>query len=126
MNRGEFFLTKSVYAIWAWVFPVCYLFKCCLEPVGLYVHLRAFFEHSQLCVSMLFILSAFVYDLSVHIFCTKSFCLSRIRLLIWFRPFSRLLLVEYFSLLWNILFVYIFWSCFDIFLVFLLSQVFFG
>ena len=37
-------------------------------------------------------------------FAPKSSCLSCIQLLIWLRPFSHKLLIEYFSLFWNVLF----------------------
>ena len=57
---GDFLKPKSVYAIKASGFLVCYLFKCCLELVGVYAHLRAFFEHSQLCFQVVYLFGFFV------------------------------------------------------------------
>ena len=80
------FKPKSVYAIKARVFRVCYLFKYCLEPVGMYVHLSAFFEQLQLSFQV------YLFGFLVMIFpfsyvALKPSCLSRIRLLTWLRPF---------------------------------------
>ena len=54
-------------------FPVCYLFKYYREPVWVYVHLKAFFEHWQLCFHVVYPFGFFVFGLSVPIFCSKIF-----------------------------------------------------
>ena len=79
---------KSVYAIKTRDFPVCYFCKCCLEPVRVYVYLRTFFEHSQLCFHVVYPFGRFVMIFPFSYFAPKSSCLSCIRLSIWLRTFS--------------------------------------
>ena len=117
-----------MYAIKARVFLVYYLFKCRLEPVGVYVHLRALFEHSKL----------FLYCLSIHLFCyDRSVPIFYTKIVL---PLSYPVV----DMAWHILplivgriffpwfsflcscFVYIVWSCLSMFLLFLLSLVFFS
>ena len=71
MYGGEFLKPKSVYVIKTGDFLVCYIFKGSLEPVGVYVHLRAFSEHSQLCFHVVYPFDCFV--ISVPIFCSQIF-----------------------------------------------------
>ena len=107
-------IINSGMSVWRWIFkpismnavkdrdfPVCYLFTCCLEFVWMYVHQRAFFEQLQLCFHVVYPFWLFVMMLPFPYFAQKSFCLSRIRLLLWLRLFSSLLVVEYFSLFWT-------------------------
>ena len=78
MYGGEILKPKSVYAILARGFPVWYFFKCCLEPVEVYVHLRAFFVNLRLCFHVAYPFVFFVIIFPFPYFAPKSFCLSRI------------------------------------------------
>ena len=69
----------------------------------MYIHLTAFFEHSQLCFHVVYPFGFFVMISQFPYFAPKFFCISRIQLLL-LHPFSPYLLVEFFSLFWNILF----------------------
>ena len=71
-----------MYATKAGSWPVYYLFKCCLLPVGVYVQLRSFFEPLQLCFHVVSIWSIFMV-FPFPYFTPKSFGLTRIRLFIW-------------------------------------------
>ena len=101
-------------------------FKSCLECVGEHVHLRTFFEHSQLfpcCLSI----RLFCYDLSITIFCFKIFLplthpVTDMASLILLRLISRIFCCCF----GTFCFVCTVWSCLCIFLFFLLSPVFFG
>ena len=68
-------------------FPVGYLLKCCIEPVAVYVHLRAFLKHSQLCFCVVYPFDLFVMIFPFPYFAPKSSGLSRIQLSIWLHPF---------------------------------------
>ena len=106
---------------------VCHLgqgFERSLESIGVYIHLGAFFEHLPLCFH-----AVYSFDFCLMIFAfpyiaVKSFCNSRIQLLIWLHPFSPYLLVEGFSLFWNVMFCLFLVLCQFIFSL-LFSLVFF-
>ena len=70
---GEFLKPNSIYAIKARNLPVCYLFKRWLEPVRVYIYLRVFFKHLQLCFHVVYPFGFSYYDLSVPTFCSKIF-----------------------------------------------------
>ena len=59
-------------------FPFCYIFKCCLQPVGVYVHWGTFFENLQLCFHVVYPYGFFCDDLSAPIFCSKILPLSHL------------------------------------------------
>ena len=124
MDRGEFFKPNSVHAIKARGFPVWYFLSTTLSVSGcMFTWWSVSSIHNS--VSMFFIHSTF-YDLPIPTFCSKFFCLCRIRLLIWLRRFSPCILVDFFRCLGTFCFFFIVRSCLRIFLVFLISPVFFG
>ena len=90
-----------MYAIEAGGFPVCYYFQCCLEPVGEYVHLTAFFDHSQLCFHVVYPFDIFVMIFPFPYFTRKSSCLLVVDIA---SPILPLIVGRIFSLLWNFLF----------------------
>ena len=64
-------------------FPVSYHSKRYLEPVGVYVHLRVFFEHLKLCFHFAHPFGFFVTSFPFPYSAPKFSCLSRTRFLVW-------------------------------------------
>ena len=102
MDGSKFSKPTSMYAIIAGHFRIQYFFKCCSEWIEVFsplALLRVFlFFHVANPFGFSVMFSALLY------FAPKLFCLLVIRLLVCFHTFSSYLLVEFFSLFWNVLF----------------------
>ena len=98
--------------------------KCCLEPVRVYFNPMAFFGHSQLNFNIIYPFGFLLWYFRSHILLQNLFASLASGCWIWLRLLFPWLLVEFFSLFWDVLFVSTVWSCLDIFLVFVLPPVF--
>ena len=123
IDGGYFFLTKIRVCHLGRGFSSLIFLRIALSALGC-KFLLAF--SSSICnsVSMLFIPSAFCYDLSVPIFCSKIFLPLSNPVVIMFSPILVLFGKIFFRCFGTSCFVDIVWSCLGIFLVFLLSLVF--